>query len=207
MAAGLGKVLPFVALGFLFLAGKSKAGGSSVITSTGPKKTKTSTSDGDAKTWARKRYELAHNYFAKYWANAMDEEAARQAALSVLAHWSLETGSGAGEYNFNVGNVHAVGNEPWYSSGDTSTKGNKYTASFAAFDTLEDGVRAYFDLLEKRYESCLQELVAHPTEADWFKCLGKSGYYAATMKGKDNIEPAAASWAARRALLAQYASS
>lgn len=197
-----GAAIALGAVALLLLAGTAEA---SIITSKGPKRPHVSTYEGDAASWANARYRLARDYFADFWKDALDEDGQKAAALSALAHWSLETGSGAGEGNFNVGNIHAVGSQPWYRGPDVSVKGKRYQTSFASYDSLADGVRAYFDLLERHYASCLQKLAASPTAPDWFRCLGENGYYAKTMKGKDNIGPAAAGWAARRALLAQYA--
>lgn len=199
------KIALAVLAGLALLGLGSKSASANVITSTGPKKTRASTYEGDVAAWAKKRYAAAHDYLKKYWGEALGDDALKDAALSALAHWSLETGSGAGEYNFNVGNIHAVGAQPWFQSGDTSSAGKAYGASFASYDDLASGVEAYFTLLENHYSTCMQKLVDKPADADWFKCLGENGYYAKTMKGKDNIEPAAAGWAARRALLAQYA--
>lgn len=200
-------------LGALFVLGSSSdAEALTVKTSTGPRKGKHTTYEGDAASWAKARYKLARDYFKAYWSKALDDAGIRDAALSVLAQWSLETGSGAAEYNFNVGNIRAVGAQEWFPLGDYNPKtGGKGRYQFASYDTLADGVDAYFRLLESDYyKDCMGKLTAAPTSADWFRCLGQKGYYAATLKDKagkekDNIEPAAALWTARRALMAKYA--
>ena len=197
--------LAIVALGALGIVMLASGDADAIITSTGPKRAKFSTYEGDVAAWARARLDWATDYLKRFWSSSLDAQGIKDVALSALAHWSLETNSGSGESNFNVGNIHAMGSEPWFRGPDMNVKGKKYQTSFAAYDSVDAGVVAYFSLLEKHYASCMQKLIASPADAEWFKCLGRSGYYAATMKGKDNIEPAAKGWAARRALLAQYA--
>ncbi|MFI4978307.1 MAG: hypothetical protein ACHQC8_06525 [Solirubrobacterales bacterium] len=198
----------------LLVGGAAEAKGKlTVVTSTGPKRAKHSTYEGDASSWAKARYKLARDYFKTYWGTALDEAGVHDAALSVLAHWSLETGSGAAEYNFNVGNIRAVGSQTWFALGDYNPKtGGKGSYQFASYDSLQDGSDAYFHLLENsHYKAALDALVASPSDADWFRKLGQAGYYAATLKDpktgavKDNLEPAAKAWSSRRALMAQYA--
>lgn len=205
--------------GLLLLSSSQDADALTVKTSSGPRKGRHTTYEGDVSSWAKARYKLAHDYFAKYWKEALDAQGIHDAALSVLAQWSLETGSGAGgahgegaESNFNVGNIRAVGSQPWYPSGDYNPKtgkGGKY--QFASYESLQAGIDAYFRLLESDYyKDCLGKLTASPVSAEWFRCLGEKGYYAKTIKDakgveRDNLEPAAAGWASRRALMAKYA--
>lgn len=159
---------------------------------------------GDIGEWARSRYAAAHAYLTD--TLGMTDPDAHEAALSVLAHWSIETGAGTNEYNFNVGGIHAAGNQDYFVSTDQNEKGEKVSTNFAAYASLADGVAAYFAVLSSPlFKSCLETLKAGPTQAGWYKCLGQAGYYAKTYKGKDNIEPAAALWATKRAALAQYA--
>ena len=197
---------------YVLLRPKTSAAKGGGVVLTGQKVAKFSSYEGDTATWAKARYKVAHDYFQKYWASAFTDEAIKDAALSILAQWSLETGSGAGESNFNLGNIHAFGSQAYFQSGDVDDKGNAYQAAFASYKDLDAGAKGYFDLLESdRYKDCLDKLAEKPAEADWFKCLGQKGYFAKTKKDSktgaivDNIEPAAAGWAARRALLAQYA--
>jgi hypothetical protein len=208
-------------LGALFVLGsEGDADALTVKTSTGPRQGKHTTYEGDVATWAKARYKLARDYFKAYWSKALDDQGIRDAALSVLAQWSLETGSGAGgahgegaESNFNVGNIRAVGSQPWYPSGDYNPKtgkGGRY--QFASYGSMQEGVDAYFRLLESDYyKDCMGKLTAAPTSDEWFRCLGEKGYYAKTLKDpktgieKDNLGPAAAGWASRRALMAKYA--
>jgi hypothetical protein len=174
---------------------------SAVITSRGPRTPRVSSYEGDAKKWTQARYDAAHAYLSKYWGAALTEDGIHDAALSAVAHWALETGSGYAEYNFNVGNIHAVGQQTWFGSGDSDTAGKAYTASFAAYPSLAAGVEAYFKLLEDGYPSCMTKLTTAPSSPDWFRCLGEHNYYAKTIKGKDNLEPAAKAWAARRSIV------
>jgi hypothetical protein len=188
---------------FALLFFSSASGGATVITSKGPRTGRASSYEGDAKRWTQARYDAAVAYLEKYWGSALTEEGIHDAALSVVAHWSLETGSGVAEYNFNVGNIHAVGSQTWFGSGDTGESGRAYTASFAAYPSIDAGVEAYFKLLENGYPSCMTKLTNAPSSADWFRCLGERGYYAKTIKGKDNLEPASKGWAARRSIVAK----
>jgi hypothetical protein len=108
---------------FALLFFSSASAPASVITSKGPRQSRASSYEGDAKRWTQARYDAAVAYLEKYWSGALSEDGIHDAALSVVAHWSLETGSGAAEYNFNVGNIHAVGTQAWFGSGDTGESG------------------------------------------------------------------------------------
>ncbi|SRR5260221_4383225 len=208
-----GAKIALAVVGFLLLLGGGAASAKTVVTTSGPRRAKFSSYDGDTSTWAKRRFALAYEYFRTHWQNALSDEAAKEAALSVLAHWAIETGTGTSEYNFNVGNIHAVGAGPWFGSADQAERtGKTYGAQFAAYPSLDAGVHAYLALLENsRYAHCLDLLVESPSDPEWFKCLGEAGYFAKTMPDKktgkpvDNLELAAKLLVQKRAALAQYA--
>src|SRR5208337_5248634 len=107
MAPGLsaGK-LALVALALFLLTKKAKAGGASAVaTSKGAEVPRKSSYEGDVATWAKVRYAAALAEVKKRGED--NDQNAKDIALSVLAHWSIETGAGASEWNFNVANVIA----------------------------------------------------------------------------------------------------
>lgn len=147
----------------------------------------------DVGDWARSRYQAAHDVLVQ---EGFADPQAHDMALSVLAHWSLETNGGANEYNFNLGGIHAIHDQQYFESVDAGKP-----THFVAYDDLDQAVRDYFSLISSAYyASCWALLKDKPTEADWYECLGKKGYYGAPPA------QAAASWATRRAMLEQYAS-
>jgi hypothetical protein len=161
-------------------------------TATRDKRDKTFTGDNNIATWARSRYQAAHDYLAQ---QGIEDTLAHDIALSVLAHWDNETNGGKNEFNYNVGGIHKYGSQPYYEAADA---GN--AAQFAAYDSLAAGVKAYFSLISNSYYAdCWALLKAKPTESDWYECLGKKKYY-----GADPTK-AASTWATLRANMAQYA--
>ena len=111
-------------------------------------------------------------------------------ALSVLAQWDLETAHGRGEWNFNVGNIRPVGNEPRVELAGAG--------AFRAYASLEEGVRAYLALMQsQRYASCWAMLNADPLSDEWARCLARKGYC-----GQCDPDAYARAWRARRAALA-----
>ena len=198
------KVAIGIGLAVLLVSQTSDAGMGPHAKSAGPKVGKFTSSPGDSQSWAKQRFQAARDYLIATF--GYDQPTAKEIALSVLAHWALESANGAAEYNFNFGNVHATGNQTWFEGKDTNSKGRKYWAAFVSYASPIDAIRAYFDLLKSsRYRDCAALLESSPNTADWFRCLGEKGYYAATMKGKDNLAPAAAGLLRKRAELATYA--
>jgi hypothetical protein len=121
----------------------------------------------------------------------------------MLTHWSIETGAGASEWNFNVGNIVATQDQPYYVAKDIS--GN--VMAFRAFDSMTDGVAAYVALLRNpRYRDAAAMLANNPDDPAWYIALGKAGWFNPT-KAKPPVtwDAASAGFAARRANLAQYA--
>jgi hypothetical protein len=117
-------------------------------------------------------------------------------ALSVLAQWAHETDSGRAEWNFNVGNLRPVGNQPRIDLGPAGF--------FRAYGTLDEGVSAYLALVQSgRYTPCWGLLNADPTSEDWIRCLGRLGYYCehAAPCTETEISAYARAWGAHRAVL------
>jgi hypothetical protein len=111
-----------------------------------------------------------------------------EVALSILAQWDFETGGGAAEWNFNVGNIKASGAQPRVDLGAAGM--------FRAFDTLDDGVRAYLTFIQSgRFTPCWGTLNADPQSDDWIRCLGRLQYF------EGDVETYAAGWRGRRAKL------
>jgi hypothetical protein len=116
-------------------------------------------------------------------------------ALSVVAHWDIETASGAHEYNFNVGGIAAVPGQQHFISTDVGDPKTK--VAFCAYDSLQEGIADYFGVLSyDRYVRALAPLLMLPSDPEWFSELGWGGYY-----GMDPVQ-AAAVLAARRTLIA-----
>lgn len=181
---------------------KSKAkGGGPVLT--GKKVDRLHTWTGSTKDWATSRFGAALAAVRAHWAGDLDDAAARDVALSLLTHWAIETGDGAGEFNWNVGNINASGDQTYFMVKDID--GTMHAER--AFDSLTDGINAYVQLLSSpRYAPAAAKLASSPTEPDWFVTLGKCGWFDPTKaKPASTWERAAADFAARRALLAQYA--
>lgn len=154
---------------------------------------------GSTKDWATTRFGAALAAVKAH--GETDDAVAHQVALSILTHWSIETGAGAAEQNYNVGNILATNGDPYYIAKDVSGK----VYAFRAFDDLTSGVEAYMKLLSSsRYEGALTKLGNKPEDSDWYIALGKAGWFNPPSAGQ-TWEQAAASYEARRTLLAQYA--
>lgn len=118
-------------------------------------------------------------------------------AISVLAQWDLETDGGRAEWNFNVGNVRPVGDQPRVHLGAVGF--------FRAYATVDEGVRSYLALVQSgRYTPCWGVLNADPTSDDWVRCLGRLGYYCDQAPCPPALlDTYAAGWRARRAAIAK----
>jgi len=96
-------------------------------------------------------------------------------ALSVVAHWDIETASGTKEFNYNVGGIFALPKDQYFKSLDVQS--NKPVA-FCAYNSLVEGIADYFGFLSyERYASALAALLMLPTDSNWFSELGWAGYY------------------------------
>jgi hypothetical protein len=154
------------------------------------------TGPGNVKDWAQSRFRAAYKYLlSQGFTNENEEANASQMALSALAHWANETGSGKYEWGYNIGGRHARASDAKYWSG--SDAGN--AADFPIFDSLEAAVRDYFELVSKGYPSAWALLKSKPTQSDWYEQLGHSGYYGGDPDNAANV------WATLRGNLEQYA--
>ena len=191
------------ALAFFLLADVASAKGKKMKLPTGTKVDPKKSGPGDSAAWAKSRFAAALAEVKKQWAGDVDDAAAHAIALSLLTHWSIETGNGVAEYNNNVGNITAVGAQSFYVLRDISG----VDLPFRNFDTLEDGVHAYVELLKSsRYAAAAYTLANDPEDSAWWIALGKAGWFDPTKaKPPSTWDAAAASFAARRANLAQYA--
>lgn len=159
------------------------------------------TSPGTSADWARARFADALEAVHDAWgADTIDEAKAADIALSILTHWSIETGSGAGEWNNNPGNINATG-DPFVWIHDVDGTWHKQRT----FDTIHDGAAAYVNLLRQpRYAGAAKQLADNPTSSDWFISLGHEGWFDPT-KANSTWEAARAMYESRRKLLEQYA--
>jgi len=178
---------------------KAKAKGANVLPPDNDHPAK-KTSPGSSADWARSRYAFALEAVKDAWAGAVDEAKASDIALSILTHWSIETGSGAGELNNNPGNINAMG-EPFVWVHDVDGTWHKQRA----FDTIHDGAAAYVNLLRaSRYAGAAQLLANNPTSSDWYIKLGHEGWFDPTA-AKSTWDAARSMYESRRKLLEQYA--
>jgi hypothetical protein len=93
----------------------------------------------------------------------------------LLGLWDLETGGGKSTFNFNVGNLKAVKDQTFYVNPRVKGQGNH----FAAYETLEEGVRAWLLLLAKqnpkRYATTWAGAKAGDTQG-FAQAIEQSGY-------------------------------
>lgn len=193
-----------VVIGLVLFSRKSSAkGGAKKLNLTGKQVDRVHSWVGSAKDWATSRFGAALSAVKAHWGGAVDDAQARDVALSLLTHWSYETGDGAGEFNWNVGNINAFGDQQYFMVKDVD--GTMHAER--AYDSLVDGVNSYVALLSSpRYAPAAKKLADDPTSSDWFITLGKCGWFDPTAaKPPSTWDKAAAAFAARRALLAQYA--
>ena len=200
--SGGGAILVVLALiAFALASGgskKAKAKGGAYMP-TGKKLELEKTARGSSADWARSRYASALE--AVKAAGETDEEKAAEIALSILTHWSIETGSGAGEWNYNPGNINATGNQDFVMVHDVD--GTMHAQR--AFESIHDGAAAYVNLLRAaRYSGAAALLANNPASSDWFITLGKEGWFDPTA-AHSSWDAARSMFENRRRLLEQYA--
>jgi tape measure domain-containing protein len=91
----------------------------------------------------------------------------------ILRHWGLETGYGAKIVGNNLGNMIAVGNQPFVTRSDKDAKGNPIKQNFRVFKDIIEFEEEYSGLIQRRYKESLN------AEADMVKFatgLQKGGY-------------------------------
>jgi hypothetical protein len=126
---------------------------------------------GNAQGWALSRQDAAKRALQPL-ADARPDLDLDEIAVSVVAHWAIETAYGASEYNFNVGGIHAITGQAYFDSTDAGVP-----TKFAAYDSIDDGAHAYGDLIANRYKTAALQLIADPTSPDWYVTLGQLGYF------------------------------
>lgn len=155
-----------VALGVLLVAsGSSSSSSSSSSGSAPPAGTPTRTGGQDRATWTSTRRELL--------AQAVRAAGAPpQLVRAALALSALETGWGRGEWNYNLGNIHAVGSQPRVrlSTGEM----------IRSYASPAEGAAALVSLLRgSRYGGALATLGESPTRESvqaWAEQIGRAGY-------------------------------
>jgi len=199
-SSGAGVAIAVVAALLLF-SRRSSAKGGTKLNLTGKQVDRVKTWVGSADDWARSRFGASLAAVKAHWAGAVDDALARDIALSMLTHWAIETANGAGEFNYNVGNINAVGDQQHFMVKDID--GTMHAER--AYDSLTDGVNSYVALLSSpRYAPAAKKLADDPTSSDWFVTLGKCGWFDPTAaKPPSSWDAAATGFAARRKSLGQ----
>lgn len=115
------------------------------------------------------------NWIAERFAALQERAITGPVARAIVAHWALETGWGVNEWNYNVGNLIAVGAQQAISLMADPAPGS----NLRAFDSLGHGVDSYLSLLQGNYAECWARLENNPSSSDWVDCLGLHRYYSA----------------------------
>jgi len=145
-----------------------------------------------------KRTELSKDQLVdvlkKIWLTVFKEYEMNDKALDIIvAHINLETGNTKSMFNYNFGNVKATPewsqSHKWtsYAAGETlNGKTYKFTSKhpmsfFRAFDTIEDGISYYLQILGGRYKDALESAI-EGNVSDFSNKLHDKGYYTANPK-------------------------
>lgn len=146
------------------------------------------TGGNNVSTWRASRYQAAVEFLANdnRSINAITtlssqlgdlQISADSVALSVVAHWDIETAGGVSEFNFNVGGIAAVPGQQHFVSTDVGDPNTK--VAFCSYPDLVSGIADYFGVISyTRYVKALASLLLHPMDPSWFGELGEAGYYA-----------------------------
>lgn len=122
------------------------------------------------------------------WRRLFGTDPSQEQVYMVMAQNAIETGSDrASMHNYNVGNI-IVGNTDhdyflggdWMFSDKSETTKKKITQKFRAYNSLEEGVTDYLQLLSgsKRYGAAWEH-IKHPDIQAYSKALHQAGYYGA----------------------------
>lgn len=91
---------------------------------------------------------------------------------AIIAHWARETGFGRAEWNWNPGNIRALG----WSGPRVWLTGRDGTLDYRAYHDLDSGVRDYWRLLQSsRYRRAL-ELLRAGDAVGWYDAILRAGY-------------------------------
>lgn len=79
---------------------------------------------------------------------------AEGASLVAVTIWALENGWGAGEWHYNVGNIHCT---PGTSARCTTVNGHDGTENLVAWSDIVEGVAEWWGLITRRYSAALPQ--------------------------------------------------
>lgn len=122
------------------------------------------------------------------WHRLFGADPSKEQVYMIMAQNAIETGRDRKSmHNFNVGNIivgttdhdYFLGGDWMYADKSETTK-KKITQKFRAYNTLEEGVADYLNLLSKskRYATSWQHIL-HPDVRAYSKALHDAGYYGA----------------------------
>lgn len=113
--------------------------------------------------WVAARRDVLHRVGVPDWAQD-----------AVLAHWARETGLGRAEWNYNPGNIRAIG----WRGPRVWLRGRDGTLDYRAYASIEEGARDYWRLLNTpRYRGAL-DLLRAGRPVDWYAAILRAGYSA-----------------------------
>lgn len=130
--------------------------------------------------WVRSRYAALLAELTR--TGAATPERAAEAAAAVVTHWARETGWGASEWDFSIGNIKAYAN--WNGLRQTLPDG----LSYRAYASLEEGVRNTLGLLlAPLYRAAWDRLASGQTDAvGWYDALMRAGWHPWTQAALDD---------------------
>ena len=122
------------------------------------------------------------------WQRMFGTPPTKEQVYMIMAQTAIETGAGrSAMHNYNIGNIIAgTSGHDYFLGGDwmyedkAETKKKKIVQRFRAYNSLEEGVTDYLNLLSKskRYASSWQHIL-HPDVRAYSKALRQAGYYGA----------------------------
>lgn len=151
------------------------------------------TGGNDQTAWARSRYALALQLISAS-GYVLDDDLAKDIALSLLAQWAHETARGTKEFNYNLGGWTARRGDPFFTARDVQTPGQP-VYRWTAYPDLETAMTDQVMRLVKTFPTGAKLLLDEPKSSRWVEELGRRGYYSA------NPQAYARAWAMNRAEL------
>lgn len=104
---------------------------------------------------------------------------ARDLARTAVAHTAVETGWGSGFYCWNVGNIMAASDAPWFAMTDHAIEGDKmvpFVGRYAFHRTLSAGVAHYYNTIARFGAGRALDLAAAGDPA-FLPTLRSTGYF------------------------------
>lgn len=121
------------------------------------------TGGGGGDAWIRARRRVLADIGVPEWARD-----------AILAHWARETGLGRAEWNYNPGNIRAIG----WGGARVWLRGRDGTLDYRAYASIEEGARDYWRLMNTpRYRGAL-DLLRAGRPVDWYAAILRAGYSA-----------------------------